>query len=314
MKKAIAILLGLILALGIFAACDKNGGETTQPETSTTEAVTETTTEPETSEPETETTEPTDQTETTTEPLDTNVNATTATTGMDDTATTTGAAVPQGTAAILKAYADAVDKSLAANPQVKKVCNTVIAKPLDGDDNIKKLLKIDIAGINVQNKVCEFLGEGNNTYNQSLQEALQKSHLTANDVSSASAKQLANGNIELTINVKNCSDPAKLGEGGSPLGRFTWDYTNVKSVRQGISDAENDVPGLKINIETIIVNYYSISIVAVINPASGRLVGLTHSYRYDARVEGVQVKEFIIPLGKGDWGAGKATGKITYTF
>jgi hypothetical protein len=220
-------------------------------------------------------------------------------------------------AKVLGAYTAAVDKGRATSGKiVNKKCTTTIKKPLDGDPNLVKLLGISVFGFDVQNTVCSFLGEGTSEYNdQTVKESLQKCTLTTADLTSAKASRDAKGNLVLEIGVKGGTNPTKMDDGGmvSPMGKFTWDYENEKSTRAAIVGAENDVPGLHINIQTIKATYSDVKIKAVIAP-DGRFVTMNHSYKYTARVEGVEVKEIFITVGKGEWGQGNATGNIDYTF
>ena len=292
MKKFLAALLSLASALTLLAACGKTAG-TAVAGPSTADEVNTTDEAPVSAAP---TTEGSSEPATGEEP--------TANDGEEPKA-------PQSTEEILAAYAAAVDKTLAANRQVSKHCRTVIKKPLEGDDAILKLLKISIAGFGVEKKVCELLGEGDATYNQPMVEALQKSSLRVDDVTSASATIDEKGAVSLTINIKNCTNPLKLDEGGSPLGRFTWDFANIKTVDNGIASAEKDVPGLKINIAKKTFNYTNIKITATISP-DGVFTHLVHSFNYIGRVEDVEVKEVFVKLGGGKWGQGNAAGTITY--
>jgi len=329
MKKSLAILLSLTLALTLLAACGKEQpiGETTTTGTGDTTTAENGTTAPGAAG---DTTTGTDETTVGGSDVTTGVGETT-TVGSEDPAkpgdttttklgeTTTkdsgsgGPKAPQGAAAILAAYANAVNKSLAANKQVSKLCKTKINRPMQGDDALLKLLKIDIAGFNVENVVCGLLGEGENTYKQSMKEALQPSTLRADDVTGATASIDAAGNVSLVISVKDCVNPAKLAEGGSPMGRFTWDFTSLKTVSDGIASAEDTVPTLKINIDKTTLSYTNVKITATIS-ADGVLTKLVHSYNYSARVEKVTVKMAILTVGKGEWGQGTAIGTMTYTF
>jgi len=288
MKKILATLLSLALALTLFAACgktEKDGDDVSVAPVIADPGGSDETTEPPTTEPTTTTTEATTE---------------------DNTPK-----APEGAAEILEAYAAAVDKSHAANFKMAKHCKTTIKKPLEGDNGILKLLKISIAGINVQNAVCDILGEGDSTWHETMQEGLQKSHLRVDDVTSATATIDDKGAVSLTINIKNCTNPLKLSEGGSPIGRFTWDFANIKTTDEGIAGAQKDVPGLRINIAKKNFNYYNIKITATISP-DGVFTHLVHSYNYTARVEDVEVKMLIAKLGGGKWGQGTATGTITY--
>ena len=168
MKKYIALLLSLVLALTLFAACGKDPDAGIDGKDVTTVA----------GEGETAATEPGE--------LATTTEVTTEATTEEPT-TDAALKAPEGTEEILAFYAAAVDQARAANKQVSKHCKTVIARPLQGDDAIKKLLKIDIAGFGVEKTVCGFLGEGESTWNQSMKEALQASTLRADDVTGATA-------------------------------------------------------------------------------------------------------------------------------
>ena len=328
MKKTLAILLSLVLTLTLFAACnkDKDSGETTTTAGDTTTADNGTTA-PGGSGDSTNGTGDTTTigTEDTTGVGDTTTTGTDDTTAAGDTTTTklgetttqnsgnNGPVAPQGTAAILDAYAAAVNKTLAANKQVSKECKIVINRPMQGDEKILNLLKKSVASFNVENTVCGLLGEGQGVYNQSMKEALQPSTLRMDDVTGATASMDANGNVSLVINVKDCVNPQKLAEGGSPMGRFTWDFTSLKTVDDGIATAEKDIPTLKINIDKKTLSYTNVKITATIS-ADGVLTKLVHSYNYTARVEGVAVKAFGLTVGSGEWGQGTATGTMTYTF
>ena len=292
MKKYIALLLSLVLALALFAACGKTPDPVVDDNAVTTAA----------NEGETATTDAGE--------LATTEAATEATT---EEPTTDGAnKAPESTEEILAFYATAVDNARAANKMVSKHCKTVIARPLQGDDAIKKLLKIDIAGFGVEKTVCGFLGEGESTWNQTMTEALQASTLRTDDVTGATATVNEDGSVSLVINVKNCTNPKKRDEGGSPMGRFTWDFTSIKNVNDEIAGAEQDIKGLKIDIPTKTLNYSNIKITATIG-ADGNFKSLVHSYNYTARVENVEVK-FIVRVGGGEYGQGNATGTITYKF
>ena len=300
MKKSIAMLLSLVLALTLLAACGK-----TEPGPDVSDVTTDANGEA-----------------VVTEGGDTATEATTVTT--EDAAATTAeeptsevttageSKAPETTEEILAFYAAAVDKALAANKQVSKHCKTVIARPLQGDDAIKKLLKIDIAGFGVEKTVCGFLGEGESTWNQSMKEALQPSTLRMDDVTGATATANEDGSVSFVINVKNCTNPKKLAEGGSPMGRFTWDFTSIQSVNDEIAGAEAEIPGLKINIAKKTLNYSNIKITATVG-ADGNFTKLVHSYNYTARVEDVEVK-FIVKVGSGEYGQGNATGTMTFKF
>jgi len=294
MKKYIALLLSLVLALTLFAACGKDPDAGIDGKDVTTVA----------GEGETAATEPGE--------LATTTEVTTEATTEEPT-TDAALKAPEGTEEILAFYAAAVDQARAANKQVSKHCKTVIARPLQGDDAIKKLLKIDIAGFGVEKTVCGFLGEGESTWNQSMKEALQASTLRADDVTGATATMNEDGSVSLVINVKNCTNPKKLAEGGSPMGRFTWDFTSIKNVEDSIAGAEKDVPTLKISIPNKTLNYSNIKITATVG-ADGAFTKLVHSYNYTARVENVEVKLAIVKLGGGTYGQGNATGTMTFKF
>lgn len=304
MKRILAALMACLLMATLLAACDK-----ADPANATTAATTEsplTTAPPDfTSESKPGVSDPSDPSATTApEPGSSNAAE-----------SSTAATLPQdppeswNTEKVLNAYKTAVDKSLAANGQVHKVCNTVIKKPLDADEGLAKLLKIDIAGFNVQNKVCELLGEGKGVYDQKVTDAVQKCTMTAADLTSAKAYTDKSGNTVLEMGIKGGKNPMR---NKSPIGRFTWDFCDLDTVAQGIKDAEGTVPGLKINIEKKEFNYSNIKIYAVISPA-GKLLRMTHSYSYTAKVENVEVK-LLVTLGRGERASGSATGKQEYTF
>ena len=299
MKKILAVLLVCLIAAALFAACKENipAGATTSPDPATTVT--------------TPSTSGTDGLSDPSEPVTTTAEITSDTDGSPAGATTVQDA-PEAwdTAKVLASYMDAVNKALAANGQVHKVCNTTIKKPLDADEKLAKLLALEVAGFNVQNTVCGLLGEGQGTYDQSAKEAVQACTLTVADLTSAKASLDGNGNTVLEIGVKGGINPMK---NKSPLGRFTWDFCDLDTVAAGIADAENTVPGLKINIAKKEFNYSNVKIHAVISPA-GKLLRMTHSYTYTAKVENVEVKELFITLGSGERASGSATGKQEYTF
>lgn len=254
----------------------------------------------------------------TTEPGETDVSATKS--GGDGTPTESASSVTQKDDGLPKTkkeaialYAATVDKTLAANKNLTKNVKITIKKPLDGDDNLKKLLKIDVAGFNVEKTVCEFLGEGDETWTLSAKEALQRSYLTESDVSGFSASKDARGNTVLILHVIDCVNPLKFDEGGSPMGRASWDFPNVSSVRQGIKDAEDYLPSLKINIDTVMLYYTQGYAKAVIRP-DGSFDSLLHTFQCKVRVEGIEVRFLRLRIGGGEWAGGNGEGFVTFTF
>ncbi|MDR0531846.1 MAG: hypothetical protein LBG83_07275 [Oscillospiraceae bacterium] len=318
MKKALAVLLGLVLALAVLPACGKT------PDPTVTTAAPTTTAEPESLDvvnPEqdgTESSEP-EPSETTTIEPDSGAVTTTA---PDDSITTTEATEPTTAAGpankqeAIDLYAAAVNATLKKNPNISKNCDVKIGRPPEGDDGFQKLFKINIAGYKVESVVCgDLLGEGSNVYDQKCSEGLQKSYLTAGDVTGYNAKVLPNGNTELTLTIKNCTNPNKpyANQGNSPIGNFTWDYANVQTTREGIANAEKTVPGLKINVDTVTFDYSNISIKAVIKP-DGTFAALTHNFKYHVRADKVEVKLAFVRMGGGEYGGGIGVGVIDYKF
>ncbi|MDR2646992.1 MAG: hypothetical protein LBB67_02590 [Oscillospiraceae bacterium] len=312
MKKLFAIALATVLAFGLFAC-----GNADEPADATIDANSTVSTQTETIPAETETdiTISTEIDPTTPTDISDNANST----GTDITATvstasgnqTTEPAVALNTASILALYTNATKKAIAANKTVTKVTETTIKRPVDSDEALAKLLAISIAGFHVESKVLEFLGEGKSTYTQPAKSALQQSTLTVNDITKATATTDAKGNTVIVLDVKGGANPQKYGK--SPIGRFTWDYTNEESAREGIASAEGDVPGLSINIKTIGVDYSNIQIKATIDK-NGNFTALKHSYNYSFNVEDIVVKELFITLGTGKYARSTAVGSITYSF
>ena len=333
MKKSIAILFALALALNVFAACGEKPAEgttaaLTQSQAST-EAVTVNATEiPDASSEPDEPSLPTDPSETDpSEPseasdpggtsLPSDSSGTTA--GSNPATTVTAPATKPAIdtkAKAIQLYADTVNKTLAANRDISKDCKTSISRPLEGDADIQKLLKLAIGGFGVEKVVREDLfGEGDAVYDQPAKEGLQPSYLTEADVTAFKATPLANGNIELTLTIKNCTNPNKpwLKQGSSPIGNFTWDFTNLQSIEEGIQSAQKTVPGLKISIAKKSVEYSNIQIKAVIKP-DGSFASLVHSFSFTAHAEDIEVKELVFKVGGGSYVKGNAKSTITYTF
>jgi len=301
MKKALAFLLGLTLALGLFAACGKPKGEPA----ATTEITMEFTFVPsETTALDPAAAEPTSEDETTTAPEG------------ETSAGPEGFREPKTIKEAIELYAAAVDKTLRDNPVVTKRVLKVIERPLQGDDSVRRLFGIDIAGYSVERTICEDLfGEGDVTYVQPAVEALQPSLLRESDVTGFIAKTLPNGDIELHIGIKDSTNPTKPkdNEGPSPIGNVTWDFTSLKDIREGIVDAQSTVPGLRINIATIRTDFYNCQGKMVIRP-DGSFASLTHIADNKVRVEDVEVRLIGIRLGGGEWGGGVGKGTITYVF
>ena len=299
MRKICALLLGLILPLGLFSACGKPVDEPNSTTEITSEYI------------ETETTDIICDDPTTV--------AAETTTSPDESSSTEpedGFREPKTIKEAIALYASAVDKTLKNNPIVTKRVLKVIERPLQGDDSVKRLFGISVAGYGVEKVICEDLfGEGDVTYVQPAVEALQASLLRESDVSSFTAKTLPNGDIELHIKIKDSTNPAKPkdGEGPSPIGNVTWDFTSLADIRQGILDAQGTVPGLRINIATIKTDFYNCQGKAVIRP-DGSFASLTHIADNGVRVEVVEVRLIGIRLGGGEWGGGIGHGTITYVF
>ena len=208
----------------------------------------------------------------------------------------------KGNAESLAAYAAAVDKTQASvSKKGTKRVKVDIANPMEGDDGMQKFLKMNIAGVKAQKAVCDVLGEGDAAYEQDAKEGPQTSSLRASDMTKATAARDAKGNTVLTIHVKDCENPLKLAEGGSSLGRFTWDFANIATADAGVARVQKDVPGLKVNIAKKSFRYNNIKIAATVSP-DGVLTDLVHSCQYTARVEGVEVKLLVAKLSSGDWG------------
>ena len=306
MKKAITLLIGAALAFSLFASCGKLEGK---PVAATGTTVTESTALPEPQPP-----EPT--TEDIEEYITEDPALTTTSPEESSIIQPEGIQEPKTIQEAIDLYAAAVDKTLRANPVVTKRVLKVIERPLQGDDSVLRLFGIDIAGYSVERTICEDLfGEGDATYVQPAREALQACLLRESDVTGFTAKTLPNGDIELHIKIKDSTNPAKPkdGEGPSPIGNVTWDFTSLKDIRQGIVDAQSTVPGLRINIATIKTDFYNCQGKAVIRP-DGSFASLTHIADNKVRVEDVEVRLIGIRIGGGAWGGGVGHGTITYTF
>ena len=301
MKKAIALLLGLVLFLSFFAACGKPEGEITMT-TAFTSAPSET-----------ENICVTDITE----PASDDAGATT--TAPDETSTTQpdgGIKEPATIKEAIALYAAAVDKTLGDNPAIHKRVEKVIQKPLKGDEDLQRLLRISIAGYGVEKVVCEdLMGEGVHTYDERAETGLQPCWLRESDVTGYTAKTLPNGNIDLVLRLRNCTDPGKpkFNQAPSSLGNVTWDFTNLPDIQDGIKSAEGTVPGLKINIARVTMDFYDIQVKATIRPDGG-LASLVHVANQKVRLEDADVRLIGIRLGGGEWGEGTGTGTITYKF
>jgi len=302
MKKAAALLLGLALVVGLLSACGPAGmpGSTTELTTSS---------------PETQPPEPT------TEDIEEYITEAPAlaTIPPDESSTTQpeeGFREPKTIKEAIDLYAAAVDKTLKDNPTINKRVEKVIHRPLNGDDRILRLLRISIAGYGVEKVICEeLMGEGVQTYVERASTGLQPSWLRESDVTGFTAKTLANGDIDLVLRLRNCTDPGKpwLNQAPSPIGNVTWDFTNLPDIQDGIREAESTVPGLKINIAHITMDFYDIQVKATIRP-DGSLASLVHSANQKVRLEDAEVRLIGIRLGGGDWGEGTGTGTITYAF
>jgi len=213
-------------------------------------------------------------------------------------------------------YAAAVDKTLKDNPTINKRVEKVIDRPLNGDEKLLRLLRISIAGYGVEKVVCEeLMGEGVQTYVERANTGLQPSWLRESDVTAFSAATKANGDIALVLRLRNCTDPGKpwLNQAPSPIGNVTWDFTNLPDIQDGIKEAEGTVPGLRINIAHVTMDFYNTQVKATIRP-DGSLASLVHSANQKVRLEDADIRLIGIRLGGGDWGEGTGTGTITYTF
>jgi len=290
MRKPLALLLVVALSLALFAACGPAG-------------TAETTTEQTTTSPEIITREPTSET----------------TTLPDEAATTEpeeGFREPKTIEEAIALYAAAVDKTLEDNPTINKRVEKVIHRPLKGDDRLLRILRISIAGYGVEKVVCEeLMGEGVQTYVERANTGLQPSWLRESDVTAFSATEKEGGDIALVLRLRNCTDPGKpwLNQAPSPIGNVTWDFTNLPDIQDGIKEAEGTVPGLKINIAHITMDFYDIQVKATIRP-DGSLASLVHSANQRVRLENVDIRLIGIRIGGGDWGVGTGTGTITYAF
>jgi len=295
MKKTLALLLGLVLLSG-FAACGKPAGEPA---------------------PATDITATIGSEITTAEPASAGTGMTTTT--PDETSTTQpdeGFKEPASIKEAIALYAAAVDKTLKDNPTINKRVEKVIHRPLKGDDSILRLLRISTAGYGVEKVICEeLMGEGVQTYVERAETGLQPCWLRESDVTGYSATEKANGEIDLVLRLRGCTDPGKpwLNQAPSPIGNVTWDFTNLPDIQDGIKEAESTVPGLKINIAHITMDFYDIQVKATIRPDGG-LASLVHSANQKVRLEDAEVRLIGIRLGGGEWGEGTGTGTITYAF
>lgn len=306
MKKAIAILLGLTLAMGSLAAC----GRSSEEKGGTAPAVAETGSQ-----------------NTMTAPKDSG-----NTVGMEapsgtapgetessvDTTTIDGQAedaLPENKKEAIALYAIAVDKALAENRQVVKTTNVRAKRPFDGDDGAMRLLSANIIGINVEAAICEGLNEGTRVYTEPMRDAMQRCALLESDVTGFTAEKNAQGNTALTLNIKDCRDPLQFRDGGSPIGRFTWDFPDVAATYESFKGVEDAVPGLRIKIDKITYRYTNIIIKAVIRP-DGSFAALDYYFKYTLRMEGILVTEIGIKVagGGGEWGQGSADCDVNYKF
>lgn len=238
------------------------------------------------------------------------------TTSKEQTTENKPAADPETKQQAIQIYSAAVEKILKANPTIRKTCVTSIKRPLEGDDGAKKLLKLKIGGYGVEKTVCgDLFGEGSHPYTQTAKEALQPCWLEEDDITGFTFQTLPNGDVLLTISVKNCINPLKpwYNQGSSPLGSFTWDFTNIQSIEDGVKEAEKTLPGLKISVGKKTVSYSNIQIKATIRPDGG-FASLVHSFNFSARAEDVEVRLFAVRMGGGSYIQGTATGTVTYTF
>ena len=289
MRRAVAAV-GLSLVIGLLAACGPADS-------------TEITTEITTASPEVTITEPASE-------------STTASEEISVTEPDEGFREPKTIKEAIDLYAAAVDKTLKDNPTINKRVEKVIDRPLNGDEKLLRLLRISIAGYGVEKVVCEeLMGEGVQTYVERANTGLQPSWLRESDVTAFSATTKPNGDIALVLRLRNCTDPGKpwLNQAPSPIGNVTWDFTNLPDIQDGIKEAEGTVPGLRINIAHVTMDFYNTQVKATIRP-DGSLASLVHSANQKVRLEDADIRLIGIRLGGGDWGEGTGTGTITYTF
>ena len=238
------------------------------------------------------------------------------TTTQPEEETTEDDPIPQTNQEAIDLYAAAVERTHQLNPTINKRVVKVINRPLQGDSGILKLLRISVAGFGVEKVICEdLMGEGEATYVEPAKEGLQPCWLKESDVTGFTATPRANGDIELTLRIKDCTNPLKpwLNQGSSPIGNVTWDFTNLQDVSDGIKEAEKTVPGLRIRIGKVTTSFYNSQVRAVIRPDL-TFASLMHTADQKVRVEDVNVKLVGIRLGGGAWGEGTGRGTITYTF
>jgi hypothetical protein len=306
MKKAVIILLGLALALGILSACGRSPEEKGGPAPAAAQ----------TGNPETvAASENSGNTRETEEPSETVPDETGS---VAETSTLAGQeedALPGDKIEAIALYAAAVDKALAGNRQVVKTTNMRAKRPFDGDDGAIRLLSASIIGINVEAAICEGLNEGTRVYTEPTRDAMQRCALLESDVTGFTAEKNAQGNTALTLNIKDCRDPLQFRDGGSPIGRFTWDFPDVAATYESFKGVEDAVPGLRIKIDKITYRYTDIIIKAVIRP-DGSFAALDYYFKYTLRMEGILVTEIGIKVagGGGEWGQGSADCDVNYKF
>lgn len=305
MKKILAIVLALALALGAVMVLTSCGGkDVDEPETTTaSEAVTDDAagTEIDATEEATAADETTAAEETTAE--ETTVEATTVeeTTAAEKTTAEAAAKAPSTTEEILALYNKAVNGAAKAGYSKTRVCNI---NSLEGG----AILKLQVA----KDAVYSFLGVGTNSWKNTKGKAeyMGKASLAAGDVTGATCTE-KDGKYTVVINVKDGKSSAPGGSDSSPLaktGLYTgegdkgeYDYKNAANIYYALNNTDGAALG------AASLNATGGKITATINAKSGKLEKLEVKFNFS-----VVLTDVKYTIAKIKEGTGSATTTVTF--
>lgn len=290
MKKILALVLVLALAVGcvaLFASCGKDPA----PETTTAgEVVEEPTEAPAENGTETTTADATEPAaeDPTEAPAETTTEAPAETTTAAATEAPTEAEkkAPATKEEIVKVYNEAVNGAISAKAGYSKTRVTTVNQIEGG-----AILKIKVAADAVKN----FLGEGTTNYtnNKGKSEYMSKSKLSAGDVTSATCTE-KNGKYTITMTLKDGSNSAAAGamKDNSPLNRCGLFVGNSDKSAYDYKTTENIYKALNGLDEASVVSGTgktgNAKITAVVDAETGKLEKLDVSFNFSVVLNDVK--------------------------